>query len=176
MNAILIFLVKLDEPHVLRRLTAQARAADNRGIFTQCRRELEARIAQGFARGHQRELGEAIEQVGAAGVEMFPRIEPANLGAVRKSQFGEFDGFQWCDAGAPFAESAREFRRAFAQGADYTQAGDGDAARRHGSQTTGFADSREVESSAAFAASRRTPSTTSRTLRSERACSSEIET
>src|SRR5271170_7614773 len=90
-------LIEIDIAGILRDLAAAAVAADYRGVLLQCRREIYARVADGFAGRDYRELREAIEMIGAAAFKIFEGIVIADFGAVLETDQGRIYGGDWAD-------------------------------------------------------------------------------
>ena len=65
----------------------------------------------GLARGDHRELREAVDEVGAAVVEVRLVAVALHFGAVLKPHLGHVGGFDRADAGAALPQRFRELRR-----------------------------------------------------------------
>ena len=102
-------------------------------FFCMLGRQLELRIAEGFARGDHGELREAVELRVLAADKMLQRIEAADLRAVRHFQAdaGDVRDLQRTDAGAAFGKGFPVFGEIQSERRNDSQPGDGDAARGH---------------------------------------------
>jgi|GEM_PF-7134323 len=90
--------------------------------------EFEAGLGNGLARGHQRELADAIEQDQALFVEVPQRIEIAHLGGIAGAQTFARHRLQRRDRAATGGERLPCGRSIRAERCDRTLAGDDDAA------------------------------------------------
>ena len=78
-------------------------------------RPLDAGVLHGLARGDDGELREAVDEVGAAVVEIGLMAVALDLGAVLEAHLRHVGGFDRTDAAAPRAQRIREFRGVPAQ-------------------------------------------------------------
>jgi hypothetical protein len=84
-HAVAAVLVNFLKADVLGGLAADAGAGDDRGIFAQLGGPLGGGIGDGFARGDDGELGEAVHEIGAAILEVRTVGVVGDLGAVLKT-------------------------------------------------------------------------------------------
>src|SRR5262245_49214996 len=100
MNTVVGLLVDLLEPDVLRRLPADTGTGDNGRGLPQLRGPFDARIGHGFTRRDDCELREAVNEVGAAILEIRPVAVALDFGAVPEPETAHIARFDRRDAAA----------------------------------------------------------------------------
>src|ERR1700722_212337 len=86
MNAISALLIDVDESQILRRLAADSRTGDDRGALADFVSPFDFCIANSFARGNHRELGESIHVIESRWSQMSRRVEVARDGGIVEAQ------------------------------------------------------------------------------------------
>src|SRR6185369_34578 len=120
--------VDFDEAEVLGALAADTRTSDDGGALAEVGSPFDAGGGYGFARGDDGELGEAVDEVGPAVVEVRLMAVSAHLGAVLETDLRHVRGLDGADAAAPLTQSLGERRDVASERRDGAEAGDGDAA------------------------------------------------
>ena len=128
-HAVVAQLVDVLETDVFGALSAHARAGNDGGRLAQFRRPFDAGVGDGLARGDHGELREAVDEIGAAVVEVGRVRIAAHLGAIVKPKLGDIGGFDGADAAAGLPPAPRdELGDVLAKRADGAHAGDRNAA------------------------------------------------